>query len=409
MRITFWGNFGTGNLGNECTLQALIHNVRRLLPESELACVCRGPDDTSTRHGVRSIPMTSRRGTGQPLGGPLRKWYRSMAHLVSEARDLLRALGVLRGVDLLVMSGTGMLSDSGEGPFGLTFEMAKWATAARIRGCRTAFVSVGAEALDSALARRFTRLALRLADFRSYRDALSKERLRKIGFDSGPDAVYPDLAFSLPEALWCERTPPTGRQSVVAVGIYDYMGGRHAQRVEYRAYVAKLCSFIGWLHGQGHTVRLVIGDFQYDEAVRQDVLASLEAGGLTAASVQHDVARSVAELVAQLNEADYVVATRFHSVVLSLMLGKPVVSLSYDDKNDVLMAEMGLAAYCQRLAELDVDRLIVQFLDLRSRADSLRPRIRETVERNRAALDQQYQRLFGVSAAGDRELSPPRS
>jgi polysaccharide pyruvyl transferase WcaK-like protein len=39
------------------------------------------------------------------------------------------------------------------------------------------------------------------ADYRSYRDASSKEHLKAAGIDVKNDAVYPDLAFSLPRAV----------------------------------------------------------------------------------------------------------------------------------------------------------------------------------------------------------------
>jgi len=32
--ISFFGNFGTQNLGNEYTLQAIIHNVHKYLPDA---------------------------------------------------------------------------------------------------------------------------------------------------------------------------------------------------------------------------------------------------------------------------------------------------------------------------------------------------------------------------------------
>jgi hypothetical protein len=38
--LTFFGNFGSQNLGNECTLQAIIQNARTYLPATELNCVC---------------------------------------------------------------------------------------------------------------------------------------------------------------------------------------------------------------------------------------------------------------------------------------------------------------------------------------------------------------------------------
>ena len=39
----------------------------------------------------------------------------------------------------------------------------------------------------------------------------------------------------------------------------------------------------------------------------------------------------------QIAEVEVVVASRFHNVLLALLLGKPVVSIAYNQKNDALM------------------------------------------------------------------------
>ena len=56
-RIAFFGLFGQGNLGNECTLQAIIYNVRKYFPDAEFKCICSGPEDTSVRHNIPAFPM----------------------------------------------------------------------------------------------------------------------------------------------------------------------------------------------------------------------------------------------------------------------------------------------------------------------------------------------------------------
>ena len=43
-KISLFGMFGVGNLGNEATLQAMLHNVRRFLPNAEVSCICAGPE-----------------------------------------------------------------------------------------------------------------------------------------------------------------------------------------------------------------------------------------------------------------------------------------------------------------------------------------------------------------------------
>ena len=47
----------------------------------------------------------------------------------------------------------------------------------------------------------------------------------------------------------------------------------------------------------------------------------------------------------QMAETRIVVATRFHNVVCALKMKKPTISIGYASKNDVLLAEMGLAEF----------------------------------------------------------------
>src|SRR5947209_560608 len=54
-KITFYGNFGTQNLGNECTLQAVIHNIQNRSPRAEFKCLCTIPEDTARRHNISAF------------------------------------------------------------------------------------------------------------------------------------------------------------------------------------------------------------------------------------------------------------------------------------------------------------------------------------------------------------------
>jgi len=55
-----------------------------------------------------------------------------------------------------------------------------------------------------------------------------------------------------------------------------------------------------------------------------------------------------------------VVTTRFHNIVAALKLARPVISLGYGQKNDVLLEKFGLGAYCQPVEHIDVPALISQ-------------------------------------------------
>jgi polysaccharide pyruvyl transferase WcaK-like protein len=73
--------------------------------------------------------------------------------------------------------------------------------------------------------------------------------------------------------------------------------------------------------------------------------------------------------------AGVVVATRYHSVICALRLGKPVVSLSYAPKFTALLANVGLAEFCQSARSADADVLISQFTEVRKREEELRAAI----------------------------------
>ena len=92
----------------------------------------------------------------------------------------------------------------------------------------------------------------------------------------------------------------------------------------------------------------------------------------------------------QLSTVDFVIASRYHNVLLALLLGKPALSMSYEAKNEALMSDLGLGDYCQTLDELDLQQLLQQFQRLERNADSLRALMAERAASNRASLGRQY-------------------
>jgi polysaccharide pyruvyl transferase WcaK-like protein len=302
---------------------------------------------------------------------------------------------------MLIMSGTGMLTDYATRPFGLPYDIFKWSTIAKLHRCKLLFVSVGVEPIHHLLSRWFIKSALSLADYRCYRDGYSKQYMESIGFGTSNDIIYPDLAFSLPVAMMPECNNRDRQRPVIGVGVMDYYGQRgipQGGEAIYIDYINKTGTFVTWLLEHKYTVRLLIGDVLYDNRVRQDLIELLEKRGFKCEGGQiiDEPISSVEQLLSQLATTDVVVAPRFHNILLALMLNKPVIALSYNEKNDSLMAEVGLAEYCQPLDHLDVDRLIEQFVKLENNANNLRPYIKQKTEEYRRVLDEQYTFIFNV-------------
>jgi len=399
-KISLFGHFGQINFGNESTLQAILYHLHRHLPDAEMTCICTYPDVTTRTYNIDAVPMTGV--FVKPLwlrGNPAARFLRKIIiGIPSELYRWLAAIRILKGMGMLIVPGTGLLTDvcglSGWGPY----TMFKWSLVAKLCRCKLLFVSVGAGPVYSALGKYFVKSALSLADFRSYRDNASLEYLKGIGFPTNSDRVYPDLVFSLPEAVIANDNSEKKRRSVVGLGLMEYYGKPSVDspgNAIYLAYLENLVVFLRWLLAHEYDARLLIGDVG-DRRVTEEFKSLLKERSLIydEARIIDEPVSSVEHLLSQLAATDIVVATRFHNVLLALLLNKPVISISFHHKCASLMSEMGLGEYCHDINHMNAGRLIEQFQDVERNAEKLKPVIRQKVEQSRKALDEQYSLIF---------------
>jgi polysaccharide pyruvyl transferase WcaK-like protein len=400
-KVSFFGNFGLGNLGNESTLQAMLYHVRRLVPDAEVTCICTDPEAVTARYGLAAIPacgtVVKRWSTRNPLLKLMRKLF---VGIPSELYRWLKCNVALRYTDMLIVPGTGLLTDA----YGLMndwgpYSMFKWSLAAKLNGCKLIFVSVGAGPLYGHLSRCFVKSALALADSRSYRDASTRDYLEDIGFIRNNDRVYPDLVFSLPESIIPHENGKATGRAVVGLGIMEYAGKYSIERPStavHSDYLEKLAILVEWLLAREYNVRLLIGD-TCDKAVTDEFSALLKVrlSAFDASRIIDEPAVSVEHLLLQLACTDIVVATRFHTVLSALLLNKPVISISFHHKCSSLMAEMGLGEYCQDINHLDCDKLIEQFCGLERNVEKVKVLIKRKAGEFRNKLDEQYEHIFG--------------
>jgi polysaccharide pyruvyl transferase WcaK-like protein len=399
-RIVLFGHFGAGNLGNEITLQAMLNQLRQLAPNAEFTCVCSGPDIVAATHNINAVPSRDILVGPWPHRDILVRMARKLfVGIPSEVYRWLKGVKTMWRTDALVVPGTGLLTDAytllNWGPY----DLFRWSVTAKLCRCKLLFVSVGAGPIYGRLGRLFVKTALSLADYRSYRDQSSLQYLKSIGFRAENDLVYPDLAFSLPSAEMPRSRDSRGRRSVVGIGLMEYAGKYSVERpadTTYAAYLESVLEFVKWLLAHEYDVRLVIGDFVDARVAREFRLL------LRQRLVDHDEGRivdepaaSIEELLKQLAETDLVVATRFHNVLLSFLLNKPVVAISFHHKCSSLMQQMGMAEYCQDINSLNAAGLIEQFGQLQKNAGCVKRIIRERVRTCQDSLDEQYAIMLG--------------
>ncbi|MGH3432897.1 MAG: polysaccharide pyruvyl transferase family protein [Thermocrispum sp.] len=390
-RIGLFGILCSGNLGNDGSLDAVVRHLREHHPDAGLAFFCMGPQEAIARYQAPARHL---------------QWYEAHAGSATGARaaalkvlgkllDPVRTLAWVRRQDVVIVPGMGVLEATLPlRPWAMPYSLFWLGVAARLTGAKVALVSVGSNVIRKRLTRRLITTAARLAHYRSYRDHPSRDAMRQMGVDVRTDKVYPDLAFALPDP------PAAHHDGAVGVGLMAYYGGNDdradAERL-HTAYREAIQSFVRWLVDKGRPVRLFTGD-QADQPMVDAILADLRAQrpALEPGMVRVERPATLNELLATMAAVDTVVATRYHNVLCALKLGKPTVSVGYAGKNDVLMASMGLAAYCQQARSVDPERLVEQFTDAEANRNALTAVLAERTVVAQGRLQLQFAELSAL-------------
>jgi polysaccharide pyruvyl transferase WcaK-like protein len=391
-RVGLFGGFGSGNIGNDASLEAMLGFLRNNHPELVLDVMCGGAETVAERYGVVAVPVDGHVKRDRKLPSAMT----AAGKALGKVSGVFRIAAWVRRHEIVIVPGMGILETSlplRAWQFPLT--MFALCVSGRFLGTKVALVSIGVDVIDQRLNRWLLVTAARCAAYRSYRDEMSQVAMRRQGLDCVSDHVYRDLVFGVRMPL-----SPSLDSGTVGIGVMDYYGGSDDPRARaeeiHRSYVEKLKSFARWLLDNGHKIRLFVGDTNgSDDAVVNDILTDLRAyrPDLDASCVVAEPTPTFADLARAMIPAGTIVATRYHNVICGLMLSKPTISIGYSAKNLTLMTDMGIAEYCQSIGSLDVSRLKEQFTTLQRRAPQVRRQIAECTAGTELIVERQFAEL----------------
>jgi polysaccharide pyruvyl transferase WcaK-like protein len=447
-RVGVLGHFGDSNLGDEAIIEAFVTRVRREWPAVELRIYSMHPGDSRRRYGcdayalrrateyeeefrplrdflaaaaagtdgavaVAPVPtapatpvslasrLVSRLDGLVPRGrvrSTLAATSRGIWGILREIGFLWRSLGRVRGLDVMYVTGSNQFLDNFGGPWGFPYTLLKWTMMCRLVGCRVAFVSVGAGPLDRPLSHWIVSSAISLADYVSFRDEGSRQLIRAATGLDGP--VLPDLAHSLDAGTpaVAQGAPADRRGSlriaINAMPVHDPRYWHRPDAEKYRTYVNSLARVCKGLTAAGHEVSFFATQFP-DANVARDV--AIEAGGADARHVRISTPSTVQELLTVLRQADIVVATRFHGILLSLLMARPTVGICYYRKSRELLTEAGLASYAFDIDDFEAAALESAVKRLIDAGDAVPRSVALHTQAYRNALEDQYRTLFDLA------------
>ena len=186
---------------------------------------------------------------------------------------------------------------------------------------------------------------------------------------------------------------------VVAINPIPHRDARYSpvnSPAEYARYLDNLASFVSWLIKRNHTVVLFPTQLRADPPVIRDLKTVLQRDESLDLEKYFRVkpTKTLDDVIEQISAADLVVASRFHGVLISFLLQKPVLALSHHPKVSSLMRDMGQSDYILDIDTFGLQAAAERFQKLKSNKDVIRQEIDAGISVNRHRLEAQYSELF---------------
>src|SRR5712692_1273498 len=419
MRIGLLDHMGYGNLGDAAVQEAVIANIKKRLPNARLIGFSLVPDDTLKRHGIPCHPIRwwyltpekigSQAANGMSLKSNLISilmkiplffsWSKPVSDFIHEVMFWVRSYRTLRSLDLLIISGGGQLCELWYGPWSHPYTIFKFSLLTKLARKKLYLLNVGAGPLEHPLSRFFARWAVRFADYRSFRDDDSRELVQGLGVKAKTH-VYPDPAYALQVGNHSNGAPGASKPIIVGLNPIGFCDPRIWPRKDdsvYQEYLEKIARLSAWLLEQGYHLRV----FTTESSVDRYAIGDLKARLLSRVSspelvcqVFRSPSENVSDLLRQMSEFDFILTSKFHGIIFSHLLSKPVISLSYHRKMDVAMQSVGQGRFCADIENFTLDWLKSAFCSLVDESKSIKSVSAAAVETYAAKLSQQFDSLF---------------
>lgn len=184
---------------------------------------------------------------------------------------------------------------------------------------------------------------------------------------------YPDLAFTLPKAnlnkhdIYIQYSLPLDRKLVaITVRPYRFSNEDNPKRA-YELFKNEMSKFIEWLYDQGYMPVIVehtlaINAHENDNACIKDIISNIS---LEKYRYISNKIYNCCDLKCIYSYCDYIIGTRFHSVIFSFGSDVPGIAIAYTgNKSQGIMHDIGLDDYVIQISNVRANLLKEKFINL---------------------------------------------
>lgn len=183
--------------------------------------------------------------------------------------------------------------------------------------------------------------------------------------------TYPDFGFFLPNTKYSDKDtfirvnniPPGHKLVAITARPHRFMQSENPIHA-YKVFVESMRSFADWLYSEGFFPVFVehvyaVNDHENDSYCIKDIVKGLETGHYVYFS---DRTINCMELKCVYGYFDYIVGTRFHSMIFAMSNMVPGIAITYvGNKGEGIMEDMGLQDYYLKIGDVTFNNLRQKF------------------------------------------------
>lgn len=337
MKFIISGYFGFQNIGDEAILAAMIEHLREADHGSEIVALSKDPILTQRLHNVSAV----------------------------NRNDIFGISRELRDADLFISGGGSLLQDV-TSPRSVPYYLGL-VTLAKAMKKPVFFYAQGIGPLNLKFSRFLVKTVGNLADTITVRDVQSLALLQSIGITRPEMHVAADPVFGLEpcsgrgkgrDFLQACEIPAKGCPLVI-VSVRPWLAVPG-----YIQAVASACDHL--VKTQGAVIVYVPFHKAQDVPICQACVEVMQER-----AYMWDCAGSPREIMSLMEDADFAIGMRYHSLVFAVATGTPFVALSYDPKVDGLLSIAGEKPGLSR-SERDVGSFLGHVKDAWNRREEMK-------------------------------------
>lgn len=276
-----------------------------------------------------------------------------------------QSLNLMESADAIFMKGGGLLQTYGG--LSSTYSMYFWVYPILLAHKLNKPVYIMPNSFgpfEGPFVKQIAKAALKKCKLVTSRETLSQTMVKEqLGLDI---ENYPDLAFELPKSdlnrdeVFKKYNLPKDRELVaITMRPYRFPGHSNPEKA-YSDFKYEMAKFIEWLYEEGHMPvviehTLAVNAHENDGACIKDVIQMVSEEKYRFIT---DKSYDCHDLKAIYSFCDYIVGTRFHSVIFSLGSEVPGIAISYTgNKSAGIMHDIGLDDYVVDISDVSCGKL----------------------------------------------------